>query len=49
MFLIGEQCPHIGNCLFLTSNTRDSDLIQRYWISEISTVSSDDDEGLPEP
>ena len=33
MFLIGEQCPHVGNCLFLTTKTRESDLIQHYWIS----------------
>ena len=47
LFLIGKQCPHIGECLFLTSNSRDKDLIQKYWITE-SREETSDDEGLPE-
>ena len=46
-FLLGEKCPHFGDCLFLTSNSRDKDLLQKYWITK-RRIETSDDEGLPE-
>ncbi len=47
LFLLGEKCPHFGDCLFLTSNSRDKDLLQKYWITK-RRIETSDDEGLPE-
>ena len=42
--LIGEECPQICNCLILTDNLHDTNMIQRYWIGLEDSESSEDEE-----
>ena len=32
LLMLGQECLELGNCLILTGNTRDRDLVQRNWI-----------------
>ena len=41
---IGEECPQICNCLILTDNLHDTNMIQRYWIGLEDSESSEDEE-----